>query len=400
MARRIALLATAVALLQPHPAAAIDNGIGLTPPMGWRHWKAFAAHISQDIMEEMMDEMVTKYPVDGVPTSLKDLGYLYVGLDDHWQNCTTICPNGTVVPSWAPRMHGDNLDYDYQGCVNATGGNVEGARAIPWYSDGTDPAMGPYGTPQVDTHRFPDMKGMVTKAHAMGLRAGWYMGNYQCSGANSQCNHGGKRGNVSLGANCSEWDMDRLAAGSVKALVEYGFDSVKLDSGFSVGRNLSLWVRSRTPFWNHFDPKRSFCQDRLGTNTGRVDFKRRFLQADLFNASGRPVMMENCHQGASAPGLVADGGNDGNCTGLTTPTSDCPFNFWRTTGDPGPDWGTIMRELNSLRKVVNPLYGSGKRPNSVDYNAGTYENILLAPFFVPKPHQFPKTGSGQTQGTA
>ena len=34
-------------------------------------------------MEEMMDEMVKKYPVDGEPTSLKDLGYLYVGLDDH-----------------------------------------------------------------------------------------------------------------------------------------------------------------------------------------------------------------------------------------------------------------------------------------------------------------------------
>ena len=24
---------------------------GLTPPMGWRHWKAFYAHISQGIME-------------------------------------------------------------------------------------------------------------------------------------------------------------------------------------------------------------------------------------------------------------------------------------------------------------------------------------------------------------
>lgn len=91
-------------------AGAVDNGIGLTPPMGWRHWKAFAAHISQDIMEEMMDQMATKYPVDdgedihgdriaSEPTSLKDLGYIYAGLDDHWQNCTTICPNGTVIPN-------------------------------------------------------------------------------------------------------------------------------------------------------------------------------------------------------------------------------------------------------------------------------------------------------------
>jgi hypothetical protein len=158
-------------------ASAIDNDVGVTPPMGWRHWKAFAAHISQDIMENMMAEMVKKYPVDGVPTSLKDLGYLYVGLDDHWQNCTVVCPNGTVVPSWKPGPErwgaANGPDYNYQSCVDAVGANVPGSRSIPWYSDGTDPAMGPYGTPQVDTVRFPDMKGMVTKAHAMGLRAGW-----------------------------------------------------------------------------------------------------------------------------------------------------------------------------------------------------------------------------------
>ena len=33
-----------------------------------------------------------------------------------------------------------------------------------------------------------------------------------------------------------------------------------------------------------------------------------------------------------------------------------PFNFWRTTGDPYPDWGTTMRELNTLRHVVNSNY--------------------------------------------
>ena len=38
----------------------------------------------------------------GKNVALKDLGYLYAGLDDHWQNCTTICGNGTVVPSWKP----------------------------------------------------------------------------------------------------------------------------------------------------------------------------------------------------------------------------------------------------------------------------------------------------------
>jgi len=49
---RVPLLAWAMLLLAlPTPAAAIDNGVGVTPPMGWRHWKAFYADISQDIME-------------------------------------------------------------------------------------------------------------------------------------------------------------------------------------------------------------------------------------------------------------------------------------------------------------------------------------------------------------
>ena len=60
----------------------------------------------------MQDELVTKYPVDGVPTSLAELGYIYVGLDDHWQNCTRTCANGTVIPSW--HVHND---FDYENCV-------------------------------------------------------------------------------------------------------------------------------------------------------------------------------------------------------------------------------------------------------------------------------------------
>jgi hypothetical protein len=269
-------------------------------------------------METMMDELTTKYPVDGVPTSLKDLGYIYVGLDDHWQNCTTICPDGTVVPSWKPYCTSKGCDYNYQCCRDASGQcNHTGAKSLPWYSDGTDGM--PYGTPIFDKVRFPNVKGMVEKAHGMGLRAGWYMGNYQCSGGNSRSK------------DQPPWDMDKLVAGSVDAIKAYGFDSVKCDSGFGVCRNMSLW-------------------------------------AQLLNESGRPVMIENCHQGAEGPGLVNDASLTHNCTGLT-PVSDCPFNFWRTTGDPEPDWGTIMRELNSLRKVVNPYYGPGKRAHSVEYNA-------------------------------
>ena len=84
----------------------------------------------------IMDEMAKPYPVDGVPTSLKDLGYLYVGLDDHWQNCTMHCANGTVIPSWETEN-----GFGYKSCANTTGSYVD----PPWYEDD--------GTPLVNTHR-------------------------------------------------------------------------------------------------------------------------------------------------------------------------------------------------------------------------------------------------------
>ena len=43
---------------------------------------------NQSLMQRIMDGMVSKKrKVDGVPTSLCDLGFCDVGLDDNWQDC-------------------------------------------------------------------------------------------------------------------------------------------------------------------------------------------------------------------------------------------------------------------------------------------------------------------------
>ena len=97
----------------------------MTSPGRGNKKQAFYADIDQPIMEAMMDEMAARHPVDGVPTSLRELGYLYVGLDDHWQNCTRICSNGTIIPSWDT-----NHEYDYSSCAP----NNTGSRVLPWYA--------------------------------------------------------------------------------------------------------------------------------------------------------------------------------------------------------------------------------------------------------------------------
>ena len=68
---------------QQLPAAtALDNGLALTPPLGWRTYNAFGGDVSQALMEEMMEAMVDRGRlVGGKPTSLLDLGYKRVGLD-------------------------------------------------------------------------------------------------------------------------------------------------------------------------------------------------------------------------------------------------------------------------------------------------------------------------------
>ncbi len=55
-----------------------DNGVALTPPMGWSSWNAFRNHISEDLILEIADAMKT--------SGLLDAGYQYINLDDCWQS--------------------------------------------------------------------------------------------------------------------------------------------------------------------------------------------------------------------------------------------------------------------------------------------------------------------------
>ena len=58
----------------------LDNGLGLTPQMGWNPWNKFGCEINESIVEETINKMVEN--------GLKDAGYKYINLDDCWQNYT------------------------------------------------------------------------------------------------------------------------------------------------------------------------------------------------------------------------------------------------------------------------------------------------------------------------
>jgi len=103
---------------------------------------------------------------------------------------------------------------------------------------------------------------------------------------------------------------------SAAAVGEYNFDGLKLDS-CSQFNNLTWW-------------------------------------ASLLNATGRHILIENCHQGGLDPPGHEDpgaqhpgGGSEGNCLGTTTP-SDCPYNIYRTSGDINANFDHVMDNINTV----------------------------------------------------
>ena len=54
-----------------------NNGLGLTPPMGWNSWNKFACDIHEDLIIETAQAIVD--------LGLNKLGYRYINLDDCWQ---------------------------------------------------------------------------------------------------------------------------------------------------------------------------------------------------------------------------------------------------------------------------------------------------------------------------
>ena len=141
---------------------AIDNSLGLTPPLGWRNFNAFY-NPSQQIMSSAMDAMVDRSrTVHGKPTSLLDLGYRHVGIDGGWNHCFS-----------------ENHTFHLAD-----------------------------GTPVWDSERFPDPQALVDKAHHLGLSPGWYLNNCGCAE-----NH--------FGAEMA----DKVMRGSVRMLAEQGWVS-------------------------------------------------------------------------------------------------------------------------------------------------------------------------------
>jgi alpha-galactosidase len=73
--------------VSPAGPRSLDASLAPTPPMGWNSWNKFACDVSEKLIRETADAMVS--------SGMKAAGYQYVNIDDCWQ--VSRAADGTIV---------------------------------------------------------------------------------------------------------------------------------------------------------------------------------------------------------------------------------------------------------------------------------------------------------------
>ncbi|CAI6340570.1 unnamed protein product [Periconia digitata] len=171
MARIHSTAATATAIIAG--VSAINNGLAVTPPMGWNNWNAFGCDVSEELLLTTSDQILG--------LGLRDLGYDYVVLDDCWQDVNGRDKNGKLQPelskfpnglrSISDHLHSQGFKYG----MYSSAGEMTCARFAGSLDHEVDDAnsfaewgvdmlkydscyhMGRVGTPSVSFNRFKTM---------------------------------------------------------------------------------------------------------------------------------------------------------------------------------------------------------------------------------------------------
>ena len=99
-----AIFAAAAVLLPSSPALALNNGLALTPPMGWNDWNSFGCNVNATLIEQTADTIVS--------AGLQAAGYRYVNIDDCWMSSSRSA-TGHLVPDPAKFPGGITAVADY-----------------------------------------------------------------------------------------------------------------------------------------------------------------------------------------------------------------------------------------------------------------------------------------------
>jgi alpha-galactosidase len=105
------------------------DSLALTPPMGWNSWNKFACDVSEKLIRETADAMIS--------SGMKDAGYTYINIDDCWHgkrdSLGFIQPDPQRFPSGmkalADYIHSKGLKFGIYSCAGwQTCGGRPGSR--------------------------------------------------------------------------------------------------------------------------------------------------------------------------------------------------------------------------------------------------------------------------------
>jgi hypothetical protein len=314
------------------------NSMARTPPMSFRSWNQFGCNISQPDIENAIRGLAdTSRLVNGIPTSLLQLGYNTAGLDDCFQellssschypgfgsetgnkcsnpntsfpviqdtqceglagpvagintatDCAISCCNDETCSVWQFCELGECTGSNAPPKSCYTGSLGDCGTEVGW-SGGSISQKNTYtfhdnnGRTVVNKTRFPDLIAMTTLGHSLNISVGTYGNNCFC---HDHC------------------DSIDCFVGDVDETINMGFDAVKYD-GCGLQKNMSLWAA-------------------LYNGTSKADI----------------MIIENCNNDNS---LIPKKGTD---------LTKVPFHFYRTSTDIRPTYGSFVNNAQTILKLT------------------------------------------------
>ncbi|HZC72296.1 MAG TPA: NPCBM/NEW2 domain-containing protein [Jatrophihabitans sp.] len=124
-------------------AAALDNGLARTPPMGFNDWNAFGCNVNEQLIKQTADFFVS--------SGMRDAGYKYVNIDDCWLTHQRDPDTGRLVPDPVKFPDGIKGTADYVHSLGLKLGIYEdaGTATCAGYP-------GSLGHEQIDAQTFAD----------------------------------------------------------------------------------------------------------------------------------------------------------------------------------------------------------------------------------------------------
>ena len=158
-------LALAGALATGPTASAEDNGVGLTPPLGWSSWSFIRSHPTAAKIEAQADAMTS--------SGLAGAGFQYVNLDDFWYQC--------------PGSQGPNVDGFGRWVIDTTkfpaSGSANGIQAVASHVHNDGLKFGLYVTPGISAQAVAQNSPIEgTSYHAGDIATTARENNYNCGG--------------------------------------------------------------------------------------------------------------------------------------------------------------------------------------------------------------------------